>query len=45
MPCDQLSRSRYGPRAWYCVAVVWLVTVRAINHEDVAFHAVVRRAL
>jgi hypothetical protein len=34
-------RWRLGSAAWFCAAMVWLVTDWAINHEDVAFHAVV----
>ena len=34
-------RWRLGAAAWFCAAMVWLVTDWAINHEDVAFHAVV----
>jgi hypothetical protein len=30
-----------GAQAWFGAAMVWLVTDWAINHEDVAFHAVV----
>jgi hypothetical protein len=34
-------RWRVGAAAWFCAAMVWLLTDWAINHEDVAFHAVV----
>jgi hypothetical protein len=34
-------RWRLGAVSWFCAAMVWLVTDWAINHEDVAFHAVV----
>jgi hypothetical protein len=34
-------RWRLGAAAWFCAAMVWLVTDWAMNHEDVAFHAVV----
>jgi hypothetical protein len=34
-------RWRLGAASWFCAAMVWLVTDWAINHEDVAFHAVV----
>ena len=30
-----------GAAAWFTAAMVWLVLDWAINHEDVAFHAVV----
>jgi hypothetical protein len=32
-------RWRLGAAAWFCAAMVWLVSDWAINHEDVAFHA------
>jgi hypothetical protein len=32
-------RWKVGAAAWFCAAMVWLVTDWAINHEDVAFHA------
>jgi hypothetical protein len=35
------SRWRLGAAAWSIAALVWLVLDYAINHEDVAFHAVV----
>ena len=34
-------RWRLGAASWFCAAMVWLVSDWAINHEDVAFHAVV----
>jgi hypothetical protein len=34
-------RWRLGAAAWSLAALVWLVLDWAINHEDVAFHAVV----
>jgi hypothetical protein len=34
-------RWKAGAAAWFCAAMVWLVTDWAINHEDVAFHVVV----
>jgi hypothetical protein len=34
-------RWRLGAAAWSLAALIWLVLDWAINHEDVAFHAVV----
>ena len=34
-------RWRVGAAACFCAAMVWVLTDWAINHEDVAFHAVV----
>jgi hypothetical protein len=34
-------RWRVGAAAWALAALIWLVLDWAINHEDVAFHAVV----
>jgi len=34
-------RWRVGAAAWSLAALIWLVLDWAINHEDVAFHAVV----
>jgi hypothetical protein len=35
------ARWRIGAAAWALAALIWLVLDWAINHEDVAFHAVV----
>jgi len=35
------ARWRIGAAAWFVAAMVWLVLDWAMNHEDVAFHAVV----
>jgi hypothetical protein len=35
------GRWRIGAAAWSLAALIWLVMDWAINHEDVAFHAVV----